>query len=398
MVKRNLSPETVLCDCCDPRDPTHPPQLFVPHVNYHVCRRRDGINGETLARLIERRRVYKQRRKTMPDELDKWQARSDILKMELVCSFGYQGHKNHRLGRIEVHESINAWARHDLIKTASIAREHGFDVLHGLSDSLWLQRFVKDADPEELSRRVEREIGIQFELQGRYKWLVLLPNKTSRAPGAEPVGALTRFYGCYDGDVMPTRSSGHQKLDYIRGGRVKVRGVELRQHSTSNIIRRVQEVVLERLADADDLAGLREQLPRALDDAGKVIRQIRDRAVPLHDLVITNSVMREADEFRVKTHAWAAVAQLKNAGVRVPPGESVRYVVTNDADRTDQRVREARLIRGDEQYDPAFYEKLAIRAIASLLIPFGLDEERLAEHYSGGRQSILLPRTPLFAG
>jgi DNA polymerase elongation subunit (family B) len=255
MVKRNLSPETVLCDCCDPRDPTHPPQLFVPAVGYHVCRRRDGINGETLARLIERRRVYKQRRKTMPDELDKWQARSDILKMELVCSFGYQGHKNHRLGRIEVHESINAWARHDLLKTASIAREHGFDILHGLSDSLWLKRFVKDADPEELSRRVEREIGIPFELQGRYKWLVLLPNKTSNAPHADPVGALTRFYGCYDGDVMPTRSSGHQKLDYIRGGRVKVRGIELRQHSTCNVIRRIQEVVLERLADADDLAG-----------------------------------------------------------------------------------------------------------------------------------------------
>jgi DNA polymerase elongation subunit (family B) len=310
--------------------------------------------------------------------------------MELVCSFGYQGHKNHRLGRIEVHESINAWARHDLLKTASIAREHGFDILHGLSDSLWLKRFVKTADAEELSRRVEREIGIPFEVQGRYKWIVLLPNKTSNAPRADPVGALTRFYGCYDGDVMPTRSSGHQKLDYIRGGRVKVRGIELRQHSTSNIIRHIQEVVLERLADADDLKGLRAQIPRALDDAGRVLREIRDGTIPLHDLVITNSIMREEEEFRVKTHAWAAVSQLKRAGVRIPPGESVRYVVTNDTDRTDQRVREARLIRGDEEYDRAFYERLAIRALASLLIPFGLDETRLADRYSSTRQRKLV--------
>jgi hypothetical protein len=63
--------------------------------------------------------------------------------------------------------------------------------------------------------------------------------------------------------------------------------------------------------------------------------------------------------------------------------------VTNDADRSDQRVREARLIQGGEEYDRAFYERLAIRALASILIPFDLDEARLAERYATSRQLAL---------
>lgn len=393
MILRNLSPETVLCPCCDPRDPAYPSHLIVPRVGYHVCRRREGINAKTLRRLVDRRDEYKKRRKTRPDELQKWQARSDLLKMELVTSFGYQGHKNHRFGRIEVHESINAWARHDLMRATAIARDCGFDVLHGLADSLWMKRLGPDADAHEVSRRVEHEVGVPFEVQGRFAWLVLLPNKTSNAPNAAPVGALTRFYGLFDQDVLPTRSSGHQKVDHLAGGRLKVRGVELRQHSTPNFIRRLQETILLRMADAHDADALRRVVPKALQDAGPLLRDLARLDVPAGDLLIVNNVTRNEEDYAADTLARSALRLLAEHGIKIEPGEKVTYLVLDHhAPHHRDRVAEKRLMRGDETYDAGYYRRLAIRAISSLLLPFGFDENAVEEWYSGRRQARLMEK------
>jgi DNA polymerase elongation subunit (family B) len=390
MIHRNLSPETVLCDCCDPHDPHHPTDRIVPRVGYHVCHQHEGINGKTLERLVARRQDYKQRRKTRPDELQKWQARSDLLKMELVCSFGYQGHKNHRFGRIEVHESINAWARHDLVRTTQLARDEGFEVLHGLSDSLWARRLHPAADPASLERRVSAEIGVPFDLQGKYAWFVLLPNKTSRAPGAAPVGALTRFYGLFEGDVMPTRSNGNQRLDYLAGGRLKVRGVELRQHSTPRFIRHVQEAILTRFCEARNAEKLRALVPAALQDARALLQQLNRGQVPFDDLYITNSITRELADYAVATPAASALADLAGSGISVEPGESVSYVVLDNKTRAPgRRVRERRLAEGAEEYDVDHYARLAHRAISSLLLPFGYTEEEVARSFATTRQAVL---------
>lgn len=52
MVTRNISPETVLCDCCD--------NHAVPEADYNVCEKRRGLIPLTLAPLIERRQTLAQ--------------------------------------------------------------------------------------------------------------------------------------------------------------------------------------------------------------------------------------------------------------------------------------------------------------------------------------------------
>lgn len=171
---------------------------------------------------------------------------------------------------------------------------------------------------------------------------------------------------------------------------MKVRGIELRQHSAPGVVRRAQEAFLNVVAQAPDAEGFRALLPRALDAAGEVLHRVERGEATLDELVITNSVGRKAEEYRVTTCAAAAMRQLKREGVDVEPGQVVRYIITdmNSRDPT-RKVREARLLRGTEKYDREAYKRLVIRGIASLVLPFGLDEDRLAERYASTHQAAL---------
>ena len=58
----------------------------------------------------------------------------------LVTTFGYLGYKNARFGKIEAHESVNAFARDGLLRAKKIAEAGGFSVVHGIVDCLWLKK------------------------------------------------------------------------------------------------------------------------------------------------------------------------------------------------------------------------------------------------------------------
>jgi DNA polymerase elongation subunit (family B) len=100
-------------------------------------------------------------------------------------------------------------------------------------------------------------------------------------------------------------------------------------------------------------------------------------------------VAQEEAQYKATTLARCALLGLQAAGVRVPPGDSVAYVVTDAASpRPRQRCVEARLLKGDERYDAGFYARLVLRALESLALPFGWTAERLAPVLGG-------PRAPL---
>src|SRR5207244_4140216 len=187
--------------------------------------------------------------------------------------------------------------------------------MHSIVDSLWLRRVEPAAaDAERLATLVERATGVRFEPQGRYHWIVFLPTRAHQARGVARIGASNRFYGLFDKEPDSlTRSQQGQDVDYIADGRLKVRGVELRQGSAPGV------------------------------------------------------VVRACD--------------------------SVRFVVTDAKSRDPEaRVREARLIEGERHvaYDADAYETLVVRALASILLPLGYDEARVAEEMGDGpRQAVV---------
>jgi len=300
MIKRNISPETVLCSCCL--------NTAVPEAGYNICEKRRGLIPLTLEPLVERRKAYKQMMKSADERTRAiYGARRAAMKWMLVTCFGYMGYKNARMGRIEAHEAVTAWGRETLLRAKEIAEDAGFEMLHALTDSLWIEK--EGVTEEELTRLCETitcETGIEMSLEGVYRWLVFAPSKVK---STRPVAA--RFYGVFT------------------DGSMKIRGLACRRHDTPQFIKEAQEEMLAELSKARNI----EELRRRRQDARRVyearLAQIESGRVDPRLLIIEQVLSREVEEYDVETRAALAARELGADGVKVHPGEKIGYVITN---------------------------------------------------------------------
>ena len=85
------------------------------------------------------------------------------------------------------------------------------------------------------------------------------------------------------------------------GGSFKVRGIEMRQHSTPPWIRSLQEHALAILVEGGRSAGIpdRDAQRRVLHFYHEEVRRLQQRMVPLNDLVLTRRVSKN----------WATIAE-----------------------------------------------------------------------------------------
>jgi DNA polymerase elongation subunit (family B) len=267
--------------------------------------------------------------------------------------FGYTGYKNARFGRIECHESINAYGRDILVRTMEIAEQYGYEVLHGIVDCLWLKPNGYK-DHESFCDHVSREIDIPLDLEGIYKWLVFLPNKTTG------IGALNRYYGLFSDDTL------------------KIRGIDLRKRDTPKLMKDAQADMLEALSKAGNKEEFLERLPECIGILKRYHDRIRDGECALEDLVITKRISRDLDDYSQFNDQVAALMQLRKLGFRVNAGEKIRFVICDSSTKEpEKRVKVAELLEGDEKYDAGKYIELLLRSGAGMLVPFGYDEEEL---------------------
>ncbi len=357
MVRYNISPETMECDCCPDS------RRIVPGIGYRICEKETGLLPRVLRPLIKRRLSFKKLAKGGSRHAKIFDARARALKWVLVTCFGYTGYRNARFGRIECHEAINAYGREILLRTSNLAERRGFRVLHGIVDSLWLQG---EGDVDAFSKEVSQLEGIPLMMDGMYNWIVFLPNITTG------VGALNRYYGVFE------------------NGEIKIRGIALRKHDTTTIVRELQQEMLDRLAMCKDSKEFIATIPEVLDIVGHYVETIRSGSVPLEKLVITKRVSKEVEEYTQNNESLEALRQMKRNGFSVPPGEAIEYVMLSG----EERVKVAKFLDGDEAYDPEKYVEMALRAASELLVPFGYDiatmrsmyskeEEHGAAHHSG---------------
>ncbi|MBW1792017.1 MAG: hypothetical protein JRJ14_07110, partial [Deltaproteobacteria bacterium] len=336
MLNHNISPETVLCSCC-------PDSSYrVPLLDYQLCHRHRGLIPTVLEGLVRRRIIYKQHLQREDNPV--YRGRSTALKWVLVTCFGYTGYRNARFGRIECHEAINAFARQALLTASHIAEDHGFRILHGIIDSLWLQG---TGDIHVVCREIEKEVGIPIEVAGRYKWLVFLP---TRGTGA---GALNHYYGALD------------------NGNVKVRGLEIRRSDTPPLVRRCQEGMVRMLATANDATGFVQQIPAALGVLKRYVEQVRTGDCQPEDLVITRRVTKALGDYQQRNESTACLRQLEQQGVVVRPGQRVRYVITDAATSNPSKKVRVYSMAKKRSYDQEKYVFLLCTAAESLLLPFG---------------------------
>lgn len=363
MVKHNISPETVLCKCC--KNSKH----RAPIIDYNICERRIGLIPRVLEPIISRRIEYKKRVKDKgySEFREIYEARKKALKWILVTCFGYTGYRNARFGRIECHEVINAYGRELLLNTAKIAEELGYEVLHGIVDSLWLKSSNKDSkDYERLCEKIYEQTGISIEVAGIYKWIVFLPRRSDHT------GALNRYYGLFE------------------DGGMKIRGLELRRSDTPPLIKDAQMDMLKVMARANDVAELQELIPDVIEVTKEYADMIMNGECNLRDLVFTSVVSKDLEYYHQLNNNLACLLQLKNMGLRVRPGEQVKYIITDaESKRYNRKVKAWQLAKGDKRYDKKRYLTHLLRAAASILSPFGYTEQKLTDIIRPARQLTL---------
>ncbi len=142
MLKKNISSETINCDCCKNEVDNKVPGL--EHL-YYNCKNKIGIVPLSLKTVLDRRVEYKKRKNNYccssylaaknnnNNELKNcYDNRQAALKWILVTSFGYLGFSNSKFGRIDTHIAVCAFARDILLKALKVVESNGFEVMHGI--------------------------------------------------------------------------------------------------------------------------------------------------------------------------------------------------------------------------------------------------------------------------
>ena len=372
MARFNISPETVNCGCC-------PEAPRIPELGYRICQRRRGINSRVVERLIQKRQEYKRKmaaagvdecRRLAPlplSEVAVFQSeaagkaeglncptyaadspaallerrhaakqRRAALKWLLVCCFGYTGYKNARFGKIEAHEAINALAREKLLVAKETAEARGYRVLHALVDSLYAQK--EDAtreDYENLTREIEQRTGLPMALEAVYRYVVFLPSKQS-----PEIPVPNRFF------CVPEE------------GELKVRGLECRKHDTPPLVARMQREALAILAEAHDFQSYGRKLEEAREVLARYLARLESGSINLEELVINRRLTRAPHDYKQASATAIAAKQLERAGVKLRPGETLQYIITDaQAELPDDRVRAWTLWEGWHGYDVKKYQE-----------------------------------------
>ncbi len=332
MARFNISPETVNCPCC-------PDAPRVPELGYRVCQKRRGITSRVVERLIAKRGELKKcsARSAEAEKVQRYKLQRDALKWLLVCCFGYTGYKNARFGKIEAHEAINAVARETLLVAKEIAEDRGYEILHALVDSLYVQKAgATRCDYEALNAEIAARTELPLAIEAIYRYVVFLP---SRQFADVPVP--NRFFAVAE------------------DGALKVRGLELRRHDTPPLVARMQQEVLQILAEAHDFPGYLAKLEEAREILRRCEESVADGSVAIEDLIVSKRLTREPREYRKANQTAIVAQQLFGSGVRLRPGQTVEYIITDSDNRVpNDRVRAYALWDGWFGYDRRKYTQL----------------------------------------
>jgi DNA polymerase elongation subunit (family B) len=349
MFKKNISAETVICNCC-----SHS-KLRVPELlNYHICEKRRGIVPLSLEILLKKRAHYKDKRNSTTDpELKKiYDARQTALKWVLVTSFGYLGFNNAKFGRIDAHIAVCAFDRQILLQTVRIAESQGFKILHAIVDSIWVQKKnVVNNDYKSLKTEIENKTGFPISFEGIYKWIVFVPSKSNTI-----LPVSNRYFGVFE------------------DGTVKMRGIEARRHDTAEFFSNVQQGILNIMSEANSIKEVRDLMPKVRKFFQMHLELLRYKKVPINDLVLTKRISKDVDEYKNRnTVELDSLLQLKHAGKSLKSGQILKYVLT-DYYRKNSRKRSVpvELINSKTVYDAKRYSELLVETCNSVTEPFGL--------------------------
>ncbi|MFZ5631087.1 MAG: DNA polymerase domain-containing protein [Spirochaetota bacterium] len=350
----NVSPETINCPCC--ADLNDVPR--VPETGYHICVQRRGVVSDSLQHILERRRYYKQKLTENLSAADRlrYEQRVDSLKWMNVVSFGYLGFRNAKFGKLESHESVTAFGRDKLLTAIALAERHGFELVHAITDCIFITRRDDEEIPAEALRRLCDEIytatSVEMSNEGIYSWALFLPSRTD-----ERMPVANRYLGRF------------------KTGKLKLRGIAVRRKDTPQYIADFQRALLQLMVDCKSSS----EVAAAFTGAQRMYELSRDKllsgTVPWQALLLRRTVSHELDDYQVFNGTSLTMRELADQGITVSPGEKVRYLATELRAKDPLRrfVSEERAAASGKEvlpYDRRYYGRLLYEAFYEIFAPF----------------------------
>jgi DNA polymerase-2 len=277
----------------------------------------DGLIPQTLRPLLEKRLELKRLLSNLDVRDCQYKAlkgRSAALKWLLVVCFGYLGYKNARFGKIESHEAVTSISRELMLQAKEVAEDMGFTVIHMYVDSLFVQKngLREKKDFDSLLQAITEQTKIPIALEGIYRWVCFPPSKRDHR-----IPVPNRYFGV------------------LTDGEVKYRGIEARRRDAPFWVKKIQLEVLSCLAKAKTLDEVPAYLPKVSEILSQAKRDLRNGHVPLDELVVTQSLSRDIESYQSPSPVVRAAMQLQSTGLRVAPGQFMRFVFV----RGEERVR-----------------------------------------------------------
>jgi DNA polymerase, archaea type len=348
MYKKNISAETVICDCC------HNSKSRVPELStYHVCEKKIGLVPTSLQIVLAKRKSYKLLKNSSINAVlkEKYNSRQNALKWILVTSFGYLGFNNAKFGRIDAHIAVCAFDRQILLQTIKIAENNGFQVLHGIVDSIWIQKQgAKKSEYFTLKQEIEQKTGFEILLEGEYRWIALMYSKENRS-----LPVHNRYFGLFD------------------DGTLKIRGIEARRHDTPLFIQKFQQHILQIMSKGYNVKEVRELIPQIKICFQHYTNLLKEGKVPLQELVFSKRISKNYDEYQNRnTERNSALSMLSAENKQMRAGEILRYIVTDYYSKNPRRrTIPFDLVTHKTNYDIKRYTELLCESCKTVTEPFG---------------------------
>ncbi len=347
MFKKNISAETIGCDCCTDS------RIRVPELNYNICEKRIGIIPKALEMILYKRRQYKEMKKSAGDEVARhvYDCRQNALKWVLVSCFGYLGFRNAKFGRIDANMAVCAFARKTLWDAVKLAEANAYEIVHGIVDSLWLKKHnASNEDYLELCSQIEKETNLKVSFEGMYKWIAFLPSKMYSG-----LPVINRYFGIF------------------KNGEIKIRGIEARKRDTPEFIRKCQIQMLEVMSRHSNSIEVKRNLLQAVTVLIKHVQALKERKVPIEQLVVNRRLTKGSSDYKKDIIQAIVAKQLDKCGRKLYAGESISYVITDYYNKTsERRAIHTDLINGSVEYDVRKYLEMLLDSANTILNPFGI--------------------------
>jgi DNA polymerase-2 len=292
-----------------------------------------------------------------------------------VTSFGYLGFNNAKFGRIDAHIAVCAFDRQILLHTAKIAERCGYRVLHGIVDSIWIQKkekkkdeYVPDGTVEDihnylkLKESIERETGFKLSFEGTYKWIAFIHSKANNI-----LPVPNRYFGAF------------------ADGSLKIRGIEARRHDTPLLFSRCQNEILQVMAaNGNNINELKALVPTKVNNVfQKYVKLLKENRVPIEELIFTKRLSKNSNEYQSNRDTMEndALCLLQSEGKSLKAGEILTYVITDYCHRNNRKTGSSRNNRAipvellndykTSTYDVRRYIELLAKTCNSVTEPFG---------------------------